>query len=153
MGIVYLARNVILERPVAIKPLATAIAARGDVQRRFLREACIAAQCFHPNIVPIHGVEESGEFAWFVTAYVPAETLADRLRRARPLPRTRFAVSVVRWAGRSRALMSGASCPVTSNPRAHRRVSPPSFAAAPWTSPASNGACGRQNAPVCHANG
>ena len=63
MGIVYLARNVILERPVAIKPLATAIAARGDVQRRFLREACIAAQCFHPNIVPIRGVEESGELA------------------------------------------------------------------------------------------
>jgi len=86
MGIVYLARDVILERPVAIKLLAPTIAARGDVRRRFLREARIAAQCFHPNIVPIHGVEESGDLAWFVMAYVPGETLADRLRRVGPLP-------------------------------------------------------------------
>ncbi len=86
MGIVYLARDVILERPVAIKLLAPAIAARGDVRRRFLREARIAAQCFHPNIVPIHGVEESGDLAWFVMAYVPGETLADRLRRVGRLP-------------------------------------------------------------------
>jgi serine/threonine-protein kinase len=86
MGIVYLARDVFLERPVAIKLLAPTIAARGDVRRRFLREARIAAQCFHPNIVPIHGVEESGDLAWFVMAYVPGETLADRLRRVGPLP-------------------------------------------------------------------
>ncbi len=86
MGIVYLARDVILERPVAIKLLAPAIASRTDVRRRFLREARIAAQCFHPNIVPIHGVEESGDLAWFVMAYVPGETLADRLRRVGPLP-------------------------------------------------------------------
>jgi len=86
MGIVYLARDVILERPVAIKLLAPTIAARSDVRRRFLREARIAAQCFHPNIVPIHGVEESGDLAWFVMAYVPGETLADRLRRVGPLP-------------------------------------------------------------------
>jgi eukaryotic-like serine/threonine-protein kinase len=86
MGIVYLARDVFLERPVAIKLLAPTIAARRDVRRRFLREARIAAQCFHPNIVPIHGVEESGDLAWFVMAYVPGETLADRLRRVGPLP-------------------------------------------------------------------
>ncbi len=86
MGIVYLARDVILERPVAIKLLAPAIAARSDVRRRFLREARIAAQCFHPNIVPIHGVEEAGDLAWFVMAYVPGETLADRLHRVGPLP-------------------------------------------------------------------
>ena len=84
--LVYLARDVILERPIAIKLLAPAIAARSDVQRRFLREARIAAQCFHPNIVPIHGVEETGDLAWIVMAYVPGETLADRLRRAGPLP-------------------------------------------------------------------
>jgi serine/threonine-protein kinase len=86
MGIVYLARDVILERPVAIKLLAPTIAARSNVRRRFLREARLAAQCFHPNIVPIHGVEELGDLAWFVMAYVPGETLADRLRRVGPLP-------------------------------------------------------------------
>lgn len=86
MGIVYLARDVILERPVAIKLLAPALAAREDMRRRFLREARLAAQCFHPNIVPIHEVAEHGELAWFVMAYVPGETLAERLRRVGLLP-------------------------------------------------------------------
>jgi hypothetical protein len=86
MGIVYLARDVLLERPVAIKLLAPALAAREDMRRRFLREARLAAQCFHPNIVPIHEVAEAGDLAWFVMAYVPGESLADRLRRAGPLP-------------------------------------------------------------------
>jgi eukaryotic-like serine/threonine-protein kinase len=86
MGIVFLARDVILERPVAIKLLAPSLAARADMRRRFLREARLAAQCFHPNIVPIHEVAEAGELAWFVMGYVPGETLADRLRRTGPLP-------------------------------------------------------------------
>ncbi|MFN0097249.1 MAG: serine/threonine-protein kinase [Gemmatimonadaceae bacterium] len=85
MGVVYLARDVILERPVAIKLLAPSLSARDEMRRRFLREARIAAQCFHPHIVPIHEVAESGELAWFVMAYVPGETLADRLRRVGPL--------------------------------------------------------------------
>jgi eukaryotic-like serine/threonine-protein kinase len=86
MGIVFLARDVILERPVAIKLLAPALGAREDMRRRFLREARLAAQCFHPNIVPIHEVAEAGDLAWFVMGYVPGETLADRLRRSGPLP-------------------------------------------------------------------
>lgn len=86
MGIVYLARDVALERPVAIKVLAPSLAARPDMRARFLREARIAAQCFHPHIVPIHAVEEADDLAWIVMAYVRGETLADRLRRAGPLP-------------------------------------------------------------------
>lgn len=86
MGIVFLARDVILERPVAIKLLAPFLASREDMRRRFLREARIAAQCFHPNIVPIHEVAESGELAWFVMGYVPGESLAERLHRVGPLP-------------------------------------------------------------------
>jgi eukaryotic-like serine/threonine-protein kinase len=85
MGVVYLARDVQLERHVAIKLLAPSLAARADMRRRFLREARIATQCFHPNIVPIHEVAESGELAWFVMGYVLGETLAERLRRAGPL--------------------------------------------------------------------
>ncbi len=86
MGVVYLARDVILERPVAIKLLASSWGAHDDMRRRFLREARIAAQCFHPHIVPIHEVAESGDLAWFVMGYVKGETLADRLRRTGPLP-------------------------------------------------------------------
>jgi eukaryotic-like serine/threonine-protein kinase len=86
MGIVYLARDVALERPVAIKVLAPSLAARAEMRARFLREARIAAQCFHPHIVPIHAVEEADDLAWIVMAYVRGETLADRIRRTGPLP-------------------------------------------------------------------
>src|SRR5687767_2727940 len=81
MGIVFLAHDVLLERPVAIKLLSPALSARLEMRRRFLREARIAAQCFHPHIVPIHAVEEAGELAYFVMAYVRGETLAERLHR------------------------------------------------------------------------
>ncbi len=63
MGVVYLARDVALERPVAIKVRAPALAARPEMRARFLREARLAAQCFHPHIVPIHAVEEADDLA------------------------------------------------------------------------------------------
>ena len=81
MSVVFLARDVRLERHVAIKLLAPALAVRTDMRRRFLREARIAAQCFHPHIVPIHSVEEHGDLAWFVMSYVRGETLAQRVAR------------------------------------------------------------------------
>jgi serine/threonine-protein kinase len=86
MGIVFLARDVLLERPVAIKLLLPSLGARNDMGRRFLREARIAAQCFHPHIVPIHAVEEGEGLAWIVMPYVRGETLAERVRRLGPLP-------------------------------------------------------------------
>lgn len=85
MGVVYLAHDVQLERPVAIKLLAPDLAADATMRSRFLREARLAAMCFHPNIVPIHSVEESGALAWFVMAYVRGESLAERVRRTGPL--------------------------------------------------------------------
>jgi hypothetical protein len=86
MGIVFLARDVMLDRQVAIKLLSPAVGAQSDMLRRFLREARIAAQCFHPHIVPIHAVEESDAMAWIVMPYVRGETLAERVRRLGPLP-------------------------------------------------------------------
>jgi serine/threonine-protein kinase len=70
MGIVYLARDVQLDRQVAIKVLPTALAARADLRERFMREARTAASLSHPNIVPIHRVGEAGEFVFFVMAYI-----------------------------------------------------------------------------------
>ena len=60
MGIVYLARELRLARPVAIKVLPRALAAaRPELREKFLREAQMAAQLSHPNIVPIHHVDEA----------------------------------------------------------------------------------------------
>src|SRR5215468_5537141 len=86
MGIVYLAREVQLDRLVAIKVLPEAFAARADVRERFLREARMPASLSHPHIVPIYRVGESKGFVFFVMAYVNGETLGDRLRSRGPLP-------------------------------------------------------------------
>ncbi len=86
MGIVYLARDVTLDRPVAIKLLPPELGELPGVRERFLREARTAARLSHPNIVPIHAVEEAGRLVYFVMAYVPGETLGARVRRQGPLP-------------------------------------------------------------------
>ncbi len=86
MGIVYLARDVGLDRLVAIKLLPPSLAAKPTLRERFLREARTAARLSHPNIVPIHAVEESGQLVWFVMAYIPGESLGQRIRNGGALP-------------------------------------------------------------------
>lgn len=87
MGIVFLAREVRLARPVAIKVLPRALAeARPELRERFVREAQMAAQLSHPNIVPIHQVDEAGDFVYFVMSYIEGETLGERLRSRGALP-------------------------------------------------------------------
>jgi eukaryotic-like serine/threonine-protein kinase len=86
MGIVYLARDVQLDRDVAIKVLPSHLARAAESRERFLREARTAARLSHPHIVPIHRVGESGGFVFFVMSYVEGETLGERLRTRGPLP-------------------------------------------------------------------
>ncbi|MDF1503501.1 serine/threonine-protein kinase, partial [Roseisolibacter sp. H3M3-2] len=86
MGVVFLARDVALDRPVAIKLLPPALAASDGARARFLREARAAARLSHPHIVPVHAVEAHDALAFFVMAYVDGETLGARVRRAGPLP-------------------------------------------------------------------
>ncbi len=85
MGIVFLARDVALDRPVAIKLLPPAMAAQAGLRERFVREAQTAAKLSQPNIVPIHAVEQAGDLVWFAMAYVEGETLGERLRAKGPL--------------------------------------------------------------------
>jgi serine/threonine-protein kinase len=85
MGAVYLARDVRLERPVAIKFLPPEMAQREDLRARFLQETRTAASFSHPNIVPVHAIEERDGILCFVMGYVEGETLAARVKRAGPL--------------------------------------------------------------------
>ncbi len=86
MGVVFLARDVALDRPVAIKLLPQTLAVSPALRERFLREARTAARLSHPHIVPIHAVESHDELAFFVMAYVDGETLGERIHRDGPLP-------------------------------------------------------------------
>jgi len=85
MGVVYLAREVRLDRPVAIKLLPPSKTSDPKLRERFLREARTAAKLSHPNIIPIHAVEEIGGFVFFAMAYIEGETLTERVRRRGPL--------------------------------------------------------------------
>ena len=80
MGLVYLARESSLDRHVALKLLPPHRAGDPTARARFLREARIAAQLSHPNIVPIFAVDEVGPFVFFVMSYVDGETLGHRIR-------------------------------------------------------------------------
>lgn len=88
MGIVFLARDVALDRPVAIKMLPPDFAASRSHRERFLKEARTAARLSHPHIVPIHSVEEHPSAVFFVMAYVDGETLGSRVAREGPLSAT-----------------------------------------------------------------
>ncbi len=86
MGVVYLARDIRLDRPVAIKVLPRALAADPELRERFLREARTSAQLSHPNIVPIYRADEIDGVAFFTMGFVDGENLAERLRARGPLP-------------------------------------------------------------------
>jgi serine/threonine-protein kinase len=85
MGVVYLAREVRLARPVAIKVLPPALAARAELREAFLREARTAAALTHPNIVPVYAVGERQGFVYMVMAFVEGTTLGERIRSRGPL--------------------------------------------------------------------
>jgi serine/threonine protein kinase len=53
MGVVYRARDLSLERPVALKLIAPELAQDAQFRARFLREPKLAASLDHPNVIPI----------------------------------------------------------------------------------------------------
>ncbi|MEP6992281.1 MAG: serine/threonine-protein kinase, partial [bacterium] len=86
MGVVFLAREVRLDRQVAIKLLPPDLAGNPELRERFMREARTAARLSHPYIVPIHAVEEMGGFVFIVMGYIDGGTLAERVATRGPLP-------------------------------------------------------------------
>jgi dienelactone hydrolase len=81
MGIVYLAQDTELDRPVAIKSLPAKAAANPDTLSRFQREARILASLNHPFIATIHEkIEHAGGGCYLVLEYVPGQTLAEVIK-------------------------------------------------------------------------
>ena len=86
MGTVYLARDLKLDRPVALKVLPAEFAAQVSLRDRFLRETRTAASFSHPNIVPVYAVEESEDLLAYAMGFIEGETLAERVARTGPMP-------------------------------------------------------------------
>ncbi len=80
MGVVFLARDVVLHRLVAVKVLRRELAGGAEQRARFLREARMTARLSHANIVPVHTFGDDGELSYIVMKYVDGESLAQRLR-------------------------------------------------------------------------
>ncbi len=91
MADVYLARDQLLDRPVAVKVLFAQYASDPAFVERFRREAQAAANLNHPNVVGVYDWgEESGTY-YIVMEYVDGRSLADVLRQEGTLLPTRAA--------------------------------------------------------------
>ena len=85
MGVVYKARQVTLNRTVALKMILEGRLAGADAVQRFRTEAESAANLHHANIIPIYDIGEQNGQHYFTMAYVEGRTLTD-LARDKPLP-------------------------------------------------------------------
>src|SRR5690242_16507864 len=106
MGTVLLARELKLDRPVALKVLTPDFASQSGLRDRFLRETRTAASFSHPNIVPVYAVEESSDLLAYAMGFVEGETLAERVARTGPLG-TRDLVKMIQDVGYALAYAHG----------------------------------------------
>ncbi len=85
MGEVYKARDLRLERTIAIKVLPERVAASPELRRRFEREARAISQLSHPNICTVYDVGRQDGVEYLVMEYLEGKTLAARLLAGRCL--------------------------------------------------------------------
>src|SRR5947208_12240558 len=92
MGIVYLAKDPLIGRLVALKTIRAAANADDDetkeFQQRFIREAQAAGILNHPSIVTVHdiGLDEPTNVSFISMEYVEGQNLKEVLAQGRPLP-------------------------------------------------------------------
>jgi serine/threonine-protein kinase len=103
MGEVYRARDLKLNRDVALKILPESLANDAERMSRFRREAQVLAALNHANIAAIYGIEDSGATHALVMELVEGETLAERIARGRipleeALPVARQIADGLEWA-------------------------------------------------------
>jgi serine/threonine-protein kinase len=85
MSVVFLAREVALNRLVALKVVPRRFTIEGNAADRFRQEATIAASLDHPNIVPIHRLGDTPRCLWYAMKYIRGRTLEQMLRDTGPL--------------------------------------------------------------------
>jgi len=90
MGVVYRARDIRLERDVAVKVLPPDALSSDDARQRFRREALALSRMNHPNIAVVHDFDTHAGTDFIVMECVPGNSLADRIAGA-PLPEKELA--------------------------------------------------------------
>src|SRR3954451_17363229 len=79
MGVVYLARQLALDRAVALKLIAPELARDDAFRARFARESGIAALLDHPNVIPVYGAGEDGGRLFIAMRFVDGPDLGRML--------------------------------------------------------------------------
>jgi serine/threonine protein kinase/tetratricopeptide (TPR) repeat protein len=94
MGVVYLAHDTKLDRPVAIKSLPAELLENTTARTRFGREGRVLASLNHPNIATIYEeLQEAEGVGYLVLEYVPGQTLAERIAGARFKPQEALSIA------------------------------------------------------------
>ncbi len=86
MGVVYLAKNVVLDRREVLKVVNQKLLGEAGVAERFLREMRSAAKLNHENVVKAYSAPQAGESLVFAMEYVDGEDLEKVVQRQGPLP-------------------------------------------------------------------
>jgi serine/threonine-protein kinase len=81
MGVVFLARDVALDREVAVKVLSPELAPNRLLAERFIAEARLIARVRHPNIVSVYSAGTADGLLFYVMDHIPGDTLRDLLRQ------------------------------------------------------------------------
>jgi serine/threonine protein kinase len=96
-GFVYRAQDTFLNRPVAVKSIRLDTTLdpehRKALNKRFIREAQVAAQLHHPNIVTIHDILFTPETGFIVMEFIEGRTLQSLLKSERPPLATAVAIA------------------------------------------------------------
>jgi hypothetical protein len=86
MGVVYRARDPVINRLVAIKTITTGFADDSHLRQRFYREAQSAGSLQHPNIVTIHDMGEQDRIPYIAMELIDGESLDSLVLRLAPIP-------------------------------------------------------------------
>ncbi len=98
MGNVYLARQLSLNRPVALKVLRPELLTKPTYLKRFEAEAWAVAKLNHPNIVQIHTLGHVDDIRFIALEYVQGTNLSDLILKKGPLDLT-LALSIMKQVG------------------------------------------------------
>ncbi|WP_415953215.1 serine/threonine-protein kinase [Streptomyces sp. KLOTTS4A1] len=116
MAVVYRARDLRLERTVALKLLAPELARNDTFRRRFTHESQVAAAIDHPHIVPVFAAGEADGILYIAMRYVPGQDLRILLDRQGSLS--------AETAGRIAAQVASALDAAHAHELVHRDVKP-----------------------------
>ena len=83
MGEIFLAKDPIFGREIALKRILDRLLRYPTIKKRFLSEARIAARLAHPSIIPIYALHKDKEQIYYTMPYVEGETLKNIIKKTR----------------------------------------------------------------------